>query len=92
MWYVIGLIWLAMIAGVIWSYKKKQQKRDAEHARKFGAFLVGCRPATRALPKCACTVPASGWCESIPPRRPVTTRCGDSYTAPPIRRARKIPA
>jgi Protein of unknown function (DUF2726) len=43
MWYVIGLIWLAMIAGVIWFYKKKQQKRDSEHARKFGAFLAEAR-------------------------------------------------
>jgi hypothetical protein len=40
MWYVIGLIWLAMIAGVIWFYKKKQEKRDAEHGRKFSAFLA----------------------------------------------------
>jgi hypothetical protein len=40
MWYVIGFIWLAMIAGVIWSYHKKQQKREAEHAKRLSALLA----------------------------------------------------
>jgi len=40
MWYVIGLIWLAMIAWVIWSYHQKQQKREAEQARRFNALLA----------------------------------------------------
>ena len=40
MWYVIGLIWLAMIAWVIWSYHQKQQKREAEQARRFSALLA----------------------------------------------------
>jgi uncharacterized protein DUF2726 len=39
-WYVIGFIWLAMIAAVIWSYHKKQQQREAERARRFSAFLA----------------------------------------------------
>ena len=51
MWYVIGLIWLAVIAGVIWSYNKKQQKRDAEHAGKLSAFLAEAKlnPVSSAL-------------------------------------------
>jgi hypothetical protein len=40
MWYVIGLIWLAMIAWVIWSYHQKQQKREAEQARRFNVLLA----------------------------------------------------
>lgn len=40
MWYVIGFIWLALIAWVIWSYHQKQQKREAEHARRFNALLA----------------------------------------------------
>jgi hypothetical protein len=40
MWYVIGLICLAIIAWVIWSYKQKQQKREAESARRFNALLA----------------------------------------------------
>jgi hypothetical protein len=40
MWYVIGLIWLAVIAWVIWSYNQKQQKREAEQAKRFSALLA----------------------------------------------------
>lgn len=40
MWYVIGLIWLALIAWVIRSYGKKQQQRGAERNRQFEALLA----------------------------------------------------
>ncbi len=38
MWYVIGLIWIALIVGIFWSYRAKKAKRDAESARKFEAM------------------------------------------------------
>jgi hypothetical protein len=39
MWFLIGLIAIALIAGIFWSYKKKQDKRTAERARQFEVLL-----------------------------------------------------
>src|SRR6266849_6767066 len=52
MWYVIGLIWLVVIAWVIWSYHQKQQKREAEQASRFNALLADAqlKPASPAAP------------------------------------------
>jgi hypothetical protein len=54
MWFVIGLIWLLLIAGIFWSYKKKRRQRDAESARKMSALLAELRlnpdPAASTAP------------------------------------------
>jgi len=39
MWYVIALIWVALLAGIIWAYNGKQRKRGAERAKEFAALL-----------------------------------------------------
>ncbi|MBI4189819.1 MAG: DUF2726 domain-containing protein [Betaproteobacteria bacterium] len=40
MWYVIGLIWIALIAGIIWSYQKKKARHDVERASQFDQILT----------------------------------------------------
>lgn len=39
MWYAIGLIPLVLIAGVFWSFSKKQRQREADRARQFETLL-----------------------------------------------------
>lgn len=40
MWYVIGLICLALIAGIIWSYNKKRARLEAERALQAEEMLA----------------------------------------------------
>src|SRR5688572_29002262 len=40
MWYVIGLIWLALIVGIIWAYRKKREKHDSERAKQLTALFA----------------------------------------------------
>lgn len=40
MWYLIGLVCLALIAGMIWSYNKKREKREAERAMQAAELLA----------------------------------------------------
>lgn len=66
MWYVIGLIWVALIAGIAWSYRRKKAQRNAERAKQFEALYADLkvnRGAAAAAP--VATVPEA------PP--PVTT-------------------
>jgi hypothetical protein len=39
MWYVIGLIWVALVIGVIWVYRTKREKRELERAGQMEALL-----------------------------------------------------
>jgi hypothetical protein len=62
MWYVIGLIWVALMAGIVYAYNRKQRQRNVERAEKMAALLrdlksnpivepvnvAGERPATAA--------------------------------------------
>jgi hypothetical protein len=34
-WYVIGLVWVALILGIVWSYRRKRARLDAERAKQF---------------------------------------------------------
>jgi len=40
MWYLIGLIWIALIAGIVWSYRRKRTQHDAERARQFDVLYA----------------------------------------------------
>jgi hypothetical protein len=40
MWYVIGLIWLALIVGIIWAYRKKREKHASERAKQLDALFA----------------------------------------------------
>lgn len=40
MWYLIGLIWIALIAGLIALYNRRQRKRNAAQAEKMAALLA----------------------------------------------------
>ena len=40
MWFVIFLILIALIAGLIWVYQKKKEKRDTERAKQVAAMLA----------------------------------------------------
>jgi len=35
MWYLVGLVWIALVIGVFWSYKNKKVKRDAAREQQF---------------------------------------------------------
>ena len=39
MWYLISLIWLALVAGVVWNYRRMRRKQLDGHAQKFEALL-----------------------------------------------------
>ena len=72
MWYVIvGLIWVALAAGIFWAYKKKRAKLEAGRARQFDALLSELKrnptPATGAATGAAKpAVPAAAACAPIP--------------------------
>lgn len=66
MWYVIGLIWVALVIGVIWAYRKKREKRELARAGQLEALLSELKGnrdplaerASTALAPAAATVPA----------------------------------
>lgn len=37
---MIGLIWVALIAGIVWSYRRKKAQRDAERATQFDVLYT----------------------------------------------------
>ena len=39
MWYVIGLIWLALIVGIFWAYRKKREKYAGARAQQLDALF-----------------------------------------------------
>ena len=39
MWYVVGLIWVALIVGIVATYNRRQRRRNAEQAEKMAALL-----------------------------------------------------
>lgn len=39
MWYVIGLIWLALIVGIFWAYRKKREKHASARAKQLDALF-----------------------------------------------------
>jgi hypothetical protein len=39
MWFFSSVVFLALIAGVFWAYKKKRERQKAEHARRLDALL-----------------------------------------------------
>lgn len=39
MWYVIALIWLALIVGIVWAYSRKREKHAAARAKQIDALL-----------------------------------------------------
>lgn len=39
MWYVVGLIWIALIVGIVLTYNRKHRRRTAEHAEKMAALV-----------------------------------------------------
>ena len=53
MWVAVVLVWLALIAGVIWFYQRKLRSREAERNRQYDVFLTevkrGGAPATAGV-------------------------------------------
>ncbi len=39
-WYVIGLVWIALIVGIVWSYRRKRARLDAERAKQFSELYA----------------------------------------------------
>lgn len=40
MWYLVGLIWIALMAGIVWSYRRKQAGINAKRAQQFDLLLA----------------------------------------------------
>lgn len=64
MWYLIGLACLALIGGMIWSYNKKREKREAERAMQAAELLAALqegvrKPATNTAADAATPVAAA---------------------------------
>jgi len=39
MWYLVGLVWIAFVAGVFWFYKNKKARLDTAREQKLGQLL-----------------------------------------------------
>ena len=39
MWYVVNLIWVALIVGIVSTYNRKHRRRNAERAENMAALL-----------------------------------------------------
>jgi hypothetical protein len=48
MWYVIGLIWIALIVGIVLMYNRRQRRRNAEQAKKVAGMLAELKSRTAA--------------------------------------------
>jgi len=62
MWYLVGLVWIALVAGIIWYYNNKKAKRDAAREQKLGLLLSelkrGGAPSPALAANAAVTAPA----------------------------------
>ncbi len=48
MWYVIGLIWIALIVGLVAVYNRRQRQHNAARAEKMAELLADAKPAPAA--------------------------------------------
>jgi hypothetical protein len=39
-WYLIGLVWIALLIGIVWSYRRKKARLDAERAKQFSELYA----------------------------------------------------
>lgn len=81
MWFLIALIWLALIVGIIWWYQQKQRERDAASEQRFkqifGGGLSGTASSTTALP------PELMLLQQMPASAPATSVTSTTYTRKP---------
>src|SRR6185295_11525104 len=56
MWYLIGLVWIALIAGMVVLYNRRQRRRNAAQAEKIAALLADLKAGAATAMK---TVPAA---------------------------------
>jgi hypothetical protein len=48
MWYLIALIWLALVVGIVWAYGKKRRRASSERARELDALIAEAKLNARA--------------------------------------------
>jgi hypothetical protein len=51
MWYLIALIWLALVAGIIWAHRRKRRRISSERAKEMSALLAEAKLAARSAPE-----------------------------------------
>src|SRR5262249_53812663 len=56
MWYLIGLIWVALIGGVIWSYSRKRQQKAVKSASEYDVLITELKTKAHAKPAAAAPV------------------------------------
>ena len=39
-WYIIGFVWIALIIGIVWSYRRKRARLDAQRAKQFSELYA----------------------------------------------------
>jgi hypothetical protein len=74
MWIIIALGWIALIIGIVWSYRRQQAKREAERAEKFAGLLKDLKGVPDALPAAA-PAPVPLATPVAQPERIATTEC-----------------
>ena len=48
MWFVIGLVWIVVMIGIIYTYNRKQRRRSSERAQQMEKMLVELKANPRA--------------------------------------------
>jgi hypothetical protein len=66
MWYLVGLVWIALMVGIITAYTRKQRRRASERAQHMEKMLAELKANPRALADAADTVTAPAAAAPVP--------------------------
>jgi hypothetical protein len=53
MWYLIGFVWIALMSGIVYAYRRKQSRRSTERAAQMAALLADLKANAGAALKAA---------------------------------------
>jgi uncharacterized protein DUF2726 len=66
MGYLIVLIWLGLVAGIIWAYSRKQRQREAERAKQYDALLADLKSGRASAAGTPAAVPVAAEAPAAP--------------------------
>jgi hypothetical protein len=67
MWFLIALVWLALVAGIFWAYGKKRRRASSERAKELGALIAEAKLGARATPDPQPQPAAAAVATTVPP-------------------------
>lgn len=59
MWYVVALIWIALVAGIFWAYNRRRRAAVSTRTKELSALLLEAQTAKKAV-AAAVAAPAAG--------------------------------